>query len=130
MRDIALVSKPLFAIPYDLAADAVPAVIDRKDWDSVMFVRVLQAGAYTSANYLTPSLKESDDGETFTDVDADKITGDSMDPVKATVAAAEIFAYSYIGNKRYLKFSDTLTGELATTYVEAFAILQNRRNKE
>lgn len=97
--------------------------IDRQGYESLTIVATLGAGAYTASLYYTPTLTESDDGTTYTAVDASKYIGD-LTAVKATIAANQVSTIGYIGDKRYVKFTFTVTGTLAADVtVAAMAIL-------
>ena len=104
-------------------ATTTAIAIDRQGFEALTIVATLGAGAYTSSLYYTPTLTESDDNSTYTAVAADKYIGD-LTAVKATIAANQVRTIGYIGDKRYVKFTFTVTGTLAADVtVGAMAIL-------
>ncbi|MGH0051931.1 MAG: hypothetical protein ACQ5SW_00890 [Sphaerochaetaceae bacterium] len=124
MKDLKSVIKAIAAIaPVSGKATAAAIAIDRQGYESVTVVSTLGAGAYTSSAYYTPTLTESDDGVTYTAVPENKYIGD-LTPVKATISAAEVRTIGYIGDKRYVKFAQVVTGTLgADVIVAAVAVL-------
>ena len=84
--------------------------IDRQGYESLTIAALLGPCVYTSGIYITPTLTESDNGTDYTAVDSNKYIGD-LTPVKATLAATQVSTIGYIGDKRYVKFTFTVTGD-------------------
>ena len=100
------------AAPAVAKADIEGEDIDLKGYRSCVFEAVIGAGAYDATKYVTLVLEESDDGTTYTAVDAADYDGD-LTKVNDTLAANEYREIQYHGYKRYVRLSFDVTGTLA-----------------
>ena len=119
MRDLHSVCNVAVAIAAAaLAADNTPPAVDLAGYDSAEIVLAIGAGGITfdATNKVEFKLTHSDDDSTYTDVeDADmlgvsSITDGIIKSLVAAHAAAAVYRYGYIGNKRYLKLLADFSG--------------------
>jgi len=123
MRDLASKIVPVAALgPVTLAADNTPAAIDLAGFHSAAILLGVGIGGITfdATNKVEFKLTHSDDNSTYTDVaDADMqgVTGITSGIIKSLVAAhaaAAVYEFGYVGNKRYLKILADFSGTHAT----------------
>lgn len=123
MKDIHSDLKAVIAIgAATLAADNTPAAVDRQGYESAELVLAIGAGGITfdATNKVEFTLTESDDDSTYNDVaDADLrgvsgTTGGIIKSLVAAHAAAAVYRFGYIGNKRYLKTLANFSGTHGT----------------
>lgn len=112
--------KPVAGTAAEVVMDGTTytAAIDTFDWKSCVFLCSIHAlAAYDDCSW---AMKDSDDGSTFTDVDAEMIH--TRNPSDGTTTS-KAFHAGYRGKKRYVKAAfecdGTTEGELDITYGSA-----------
>lgn len=119
MRDIHSLMTRILAIGNAVyAATTTPAAIDLQGFDAAEINLDLGVGGitFTGVNKIDFTLTHSDDNSTYTNVaDADLlgVTGTTLGIIKSLQtlqAAAAVYRFGYIGNKRYLKLSAVFSG--------------------
>lgn len=124
MRDIHSDMSCVLAIgAATLAADNTPAAVDRLGYQSAELVLAIGVGGITfdSTNKVEFKVTHSDDDSTYTAVTAADILGESsigsggiVKSLVAAHAAAAVYRYGYVGNKRYLKVLADFSGTHGT----------------
>jgi hypothetical protein len=123
MRDLASKIVPVTVFgPVTLAADNTPAAIDLAGFHSAVLLLGIGVGGITfdSTNKIEFKLTHSDDNSSYSDVtDADMqgVTGITSGIIKSLVAAhaaAAVYEFGYVGNKRYLKLLADFSGTHGT----------------
>lgn len=120
-----------------LAADNTPAAVDRQGFEACEILLAIGVGGITfsGTNKIEFVLTESDDDSTYNNVaDADMlgvtgITGGIIKSLVAAHAAAAVYRFGYIGDKRYLKLLADFSGTHGTgTPIGAIALLGRPHN--
>jgi hypothetical protein len=123
MRDLYTKIVPVLAFgPVALAADNTPAAIDLAGFHSAVIELGVGIGGITfdATNKVEFVVTHSDDNSSYANVtDADMlgvtgITGGIIKSLVAAHAAAAVYRYGYIGNKRYLKILADFSGTHGT----------------
>lgn len=83
--------------------------VDRLGFGKVTFVVTVGAFTFTTANYTSFEMEESDDNSTFSAVDAASIKG-TFPKVQKTTTASEVAKVEYLGKKRYVRCPQTKNG--------------------
>jgi len=124
--------------PITLAADNTPAAIDLQGFSSAALNLSIGIGGITfdSTNKIEFVLTHSDDNSTYTavtDADMQGVTGITTGIIKSLVAAhaaAAVYEFGYIGQKRYLKLLADFSGTHGTgTPLSAVVIKGNAEIK-
>ncbi len=121
-RDIKNIVKPIVILGSKTAETCDTQNVDRKGYESLMFMDIRGAGSWTSSNHVTVKMEHSDDGTDFTEVPAALMQGEYADP-QATTTDRTVATYGYLGDKRYVRLSYTLAGTVTDETTEAIAIL-------
>lgn len=119
MRDLYSRIVPVLAFgPVVLAADNTPAAIDLAGYHSALIELGVGVGGITfdTTNKIEFVVTHSDDNSSYSNVtDADMqgvtgITGGIIKSLVAAHAAAAVYRFGYVGNKRYLKILADFSG--------------------
>lgn len=107
-----------------LAADNTPAAVDLRGYDAATILLNVGIGGITfsGSNKIEFVLTHSDDDSTYTNVttadltgtDATTVTSGIIKSLVAAHAAAAVYEFGYIGNKRYLKLLADFSGTHGT----------------
>lgn len=133
MKDIHSASKAVVAIAAaSLTADPTPPAIDRRGYDAVEFYLAIGVGGITfdATNKIEFKLTHSDDNVTYEAVAQSDVLGATVGSggiVKSLVAAhaaAAVYRFGYVGNRRYTKLLPDFSGTHGTgTPIAALAQL-------
>lgn len=111
MKELANKMKVVSLYDSTINDNQLPISIDRTDYFALSFIDFIYPGVYSSTNYLSCALQHSDDGKKWEKVPAIQIGGDDINfLVNKVIKVTEIRKYSYIGNKKYIRFVKSKKG--------------------
>ena len=107
--------------PIAVTATNTPTGIDLQGFNSAQIH--VNAGLWTDATH-TFNLQDSADNSTFADVAANQMIG--SEPVIDSAADDNaVFVLNYIGNKRYIRLVNTVTGSPSSGMIYGITVLKS-----
>jgi len=117
--------------PVAITATTTSDIIDTKGFESLSVVVAMGAGTFTTSNYLTCKLQESDTttGTDFTDVASADLIGSFLvyNAESDGIDQNSVQKVGYRGTKRYVRLVATETGTFSSV-ISATAILSDARS--
>lgn len=105
MKELANKMKVVSSYDSTINDNQKPTPIDRTDYFALSFIDFIYPGAYSTTNYLSSTLEHSDDGKNWEKVNKNQIGGDDINYlVNKVIKETEIRKYSYMGDKKYIRF--------------------------